>query len=271
MSMKKRLDILLVERGLASGRERAKALIMEGVVYIGGERAQKPGDVCDPEAQVEVRGKTLPYVSRGGLKLEKAIRAFEILVAGAVCADIGASTGGFTDCLLQNGAARVFAVDVGYGQLAWALRADDRVTVLERTNARYLTKEQIPLPLRLITVDASFISLTLLLPALCGLLEEGGRLLCLIKPQFEAGREKVGKNGVVRDPEVHRQVIEKVADFALDIGLDPIGLDYSPIKGPKGNVEYLLCLQKGGQSPPFDRGMIQTVVDAAARGLKEEA
>ncbi|MCL2579467.1 MAG: TlyA family RNA methyltransferase [Oscillospiraceae bacterium] len=266
--MKKRLDTLLVERGLAGGRDKAKALIMEGIVYIGGEKAIKPGDEHSPDAEIEIRGKTLPYVSRGGLKLEKALGVFELEPKGTVCADIGASTGGFTDCLLQNGAAKVYAVDVGYGQLAWALRSDSRVVVLERTNARYLTTEQIPEPLDLITIDASFISLTLLLPAVSPLLKEGGQLLCLIKPQFEAGKEKVGKNGVVRDTAVHAQVIEKVADFANNIGLDAIGLDYSPIKGPKGNVEYLLCLQKNCKGITLDSEKIQEVIDSAAANLE---
>lgn len=270
MALKKRLDLLLVERGMATGRDKAKALIMQGAVYVNGEKAQKPGEEYSPELEIEVRAKPFPYVSRGGLKLEKAVKVFDIPMQGAVCADIGASTGGFTHCLLEHGAAKVYAVDVGYGQLAWELRKDERVVVLERTNARYLTKEQIPEPLRLITIDVSFISLTLLLPGLSKLLEQDGRVLCLIKPQFEAGRDKVGKNGVVRDPAVHLQVIEKVVDHAKTIGLDPIGLDFSPIKGPKGNIEYLLYLGKNREELSFERGAFRAVVQTALEELEEK-
>jgi len=266
--MKKRLDTLLVELGLASGRDKAKALIMRGIVYADGQKAQKPGDEYPEDTQLEVRGNQLPFVSRGGLKLEKAVKLFDLPVDGAVCADIGASTGGFTDCLLSHGAVKVYAVDVGYGQLAWALREDDRVVVLERTNARYLTAEQIPDPLQLITIDASFISLTLLLPALCRLLCEDGRIICLVKPQFEAGREHVGKKGVVRDPAIHAQVIEKVADCAGQLGLTAVGLDFSPIKGPQGNIEYLLYLQNSIGTKPHDIDA-QAVVSCAIKILEE--
>jgi len=268
MRIKKRLDILMVERGLAPGRDRAKALVMEGVVYVGGQKSQKPGEEYGSEAEIEVRGKRMPYVSRGGLKLEKAVKVFGITARDMVCADIGASTGGFTDCLLKHGAKRVYAVDVGYGQLAWELRADERVVALERTNARYLTGKEIPEPLDMISIDVSFISLTLLIPVLSGLLGEDGRMLCLIKPQFEAGRENVGKKGVVRDGAVHEQVIGKVADFAVSNGLATVGLDYSPVKGPNGNIEYLLYLEKRRECIPLGRGAIEAVVKSAAERLE---
>lgn len=242
--MKKRLDILVTERGLAESREKAKALIMAGSVYVDQQKADKPGDLYPEEAQIEVRGKGLQYVSRGGLKLEKAMEEFPISLAGLVCMDVGASTGGFTDCMLQNGAQKVYAVDVGYGQLAWSLRTDPRVINLERTNARYLTREQVPEPIDFFSVDVSFISLSLILPAVRPLLAEGARAVCLIKPQFEAGREKVGKKGVVRDPAVHREVIEKVLGFALENGYSVLGLTFSPVKGPEGNIEYLAYLQR---------------------------
>lgn len=263
MKEKLRLDAALVERGLATGRDRAKALIMAGRVYVGGEKAAKPGDQIAPDAAIEVRGEDMPYVSRGGLKLEKAVKEFDLPLENAVCADIGASTGGFTDCMLQHGAARVYAVDVGYGQLDWRLRSDERVVVLERTNARYLSNAQIPQPLDLITIDASFISLALLLPPLCLLLKEGGHMLCLVKPQFEAGREKVGKNGVVRDPATHREVLRRVADTAAAIGFAVAGLSFSPIKGPKGNIEYLLYLVKGENGGSPSESVIEKTVEEA--------
>ena len=267
--MKKRLDTLLVERGLVSGRDKAKALIMRGIVYASGQKAQKPGDEYLEDIPLEVRGNPIPFVSRGGLKLEKAVKAFGLPALGAVCADIGASTGGFTDCLLSHGAVKVYAVDVGYGQLAWALREDSRVVVLERTNARYLTKDQIPEPLRLITVDVSFISLTLLLPALIRLLCVDGHMLCLVKPQFEAGREQVGKKGVVRDPVIHVQVIEKVVTYAQEIGLEVSGLDFSPIKGPQGNIEYLLHLRNSAATVTQNIDS-RAVVNRAIKALEEE-
>lgn len=242
--MKKRLDVLVTERGLAESRERAKTLIMTGQVYVDNQKADKPGDTFAEEAQIEVRGKGLRYVSRGGLKLEKAMREFDLELTGTVCMDIGASTGGFTDCMLQNGAEKVYAVDVGYGQLAWSLRNDPRVVNLERTNARYLTKEQIPQEIGFFSVDVSFISLTIILPAVRPLLSPHGRAVCLIKPQFEAGREKVGKKGVVRDKTVHREVIEGILDFALHHGYSVLGLTYSPVKGPEGNIEYLAYLER---------------------------
>lgn len=242
--LKKRLDVLLTEQGLAESREKAKALIMSGLVYADGQKADKPGDTFSETAALEVRGKGLPYVSRGGLKLEKAVAEFNLELSGLVCMDIGASTGGFTDCMLQNGASKVYAVDVGYGQLAWGLRNDPRVVNLERTNARYLTAEQVPEKIAFFSVDVSFISLTLILPALRPLLADDCRAVCLIKPQFEAGREKVGKKGVVRDKAVHREVIEKILDFSLQNGYSVLGLTFSPVKGPEGNIEYLIYLQR---------------------------
>ena len=244
MSNKTRLDVLLVERGLQESRQKAQATIMSGLVFVKGQRVDKPGTAVPNDAEIEVRGNALKYVSRGGLKLEKAMASFPIDLHGTVCGDIGASTGGFTDCMLQNGARKVYAVDVGYGQLAWSLRSDERVVCMERTNARYLTHEQIPEELDFASVDVSFISLKLILPPLCGLLRQGGHVACLVKPQFEAGKEKVGKNGVVREPEVHEEVIAKIVDFAHLIGFSVLHLDYSPIKGPEGNIEYLLHLCK---------------------------
>ena len=240
---KKRLDVLLVERGLQESRQRAQAAIMSGEVFVGEQRVDKPGTAVAEDAQIEVRGG-LAYVSRGGLKLEKAMAAFPIDLSGAVCADIGASTGGFTDCMLQNGAEKVYAVDVGYGQLAWKLRSDPRVVCLERTNARYLTTEQIPEPLDFASIDVSFISLKLIFPALYELLKEKGHVACLIKPQFEAGREKVGKKGVVRDPTVHLEVLEHFLDHAKESHFTVLGITYSPIRGPEGNIEYLGYLKK---------------------------
>lgn len=266
--MKKRLDILVTERGLAESREKAKTLIMAGQVYVDGQKADKPGDTFSEDAAVEVRGKGLPYVSRGGLKLEKAMREFGLQLQGRTCMDIGASTGGFTDCMLQNGAQRVYSVDVGYGQLAWSLRTDPRVVNLERTNARYLTREQVPEEIGFFSVDVSFISLTLILPAVRPLLAEHGQAVCLIKPQFEAGREKVGKKGVVRDKAVHEEVIEKIRSFALENGFSVLGLTFSPVKGPEGNIEYLLYLERSeapsqGEQVPS----AQQVVEESHRAL----
>ena len=266
--MKKRLDILVTERGLAESREKAKTLIMAGQVYVDGQKADKPGDTFSEDAAVEVRGKGLPYVSRGGLKLEKAMREFGLQLQGRTCMDIGASTGGFTDCMLQNGAQRVYSVDVGYGQLAWSLRTDPRVVNLERTNARYLTQEQVPEEIGFFSVDVSFISLTLILPAVRPLLAEHGQAVCLIKPQFEAGREKVGKKGVVRDKSVHEEVIEKIRSFALENGFSVLGLTFSPVKGPEGNIEYLIYLERSeapsqGEQVPS----AQQVVEESHRAL----
>nr|WP_294527496.1 TlyA family RNA methyltransferase [uncultured Blautia sp.] len=242
--MKKRLDILLVEQGLASSREKAKAYIMSGDVYVDGQKEDKAGSMFGEGVKIEMRGNTLPYVSRGGLKLEKAMKNFDLDLTGKVCMDVGASTGGFTDCMLQNGAVRVFSIDVGYGQLDWKLRNDPRVVCMEKTNIRYVVPEDLGEAADFSSIDVSFISLTKVLPPVRQLLKEDGEIVCLIKPQFEAGREKVGKKGVVRDPAVHREVIEKVRDFAMGITLEPCHLSFSPIKGPEGNIEYLLHLQK---------------------------
>lgn len=236
---KKRLDVILVEQGLAESRQKAQATIMSGLVYVDGRKIDKAGNPTDENALIEVRGKALKYVSRGGLKLEKAMATFPIELQDKVAADIGASTGGFTDCMLQNGAKKVYAVDVGYGQLAWSLRSDPRVVCLERTNARYLTKEQIPEPLDFASIDVSFISLKLILPALRPLMAEGGQVACLVKPQFEAGKEKVGKKGVVRDPAVHLEVLEHFLEHAALADFYVAGLTFSPIRGPEGNIEYL--------------------------------
>ena len=250
--VKKRLDVLLVERGLAESRQRAQAIIMSGQVYVKEQKVDKAGAQIPEDAPVEVRGQTLAYVSRGGLKLEKAMKTFEgIHLAGAVCGDIGASTGGFTDCMLQNGAVKVYAVDVGYGQLAWSLRSDERVVCLERTNARYLTHEQIPDELDFASVDVSFISLKLILPALRGLLKPEGQAVCLVKPQFEAGREKVGKKGVVRDPAVHLEVLRNFTQHAAEAGFTVKGIDFSPIRGPEGNIEYLGYMQAQPGEPEW--------------------
>ena len=244
MQNKERIDIVLVEKGLAPSRERAKALIMEGIVFVNNQKCDKAGTFVKPDDTVEVRGKTLKYVSRGGLKLEKAISNFNIDLNNCICADIGASTGGFTDCMLQNGAVKVYSVDVGYGQLAWTLRNDERVINLENTNFRNVTSKQIPDPLDFASVDVSFISLSLILPVLNPLLKDYAKAVCLIKPQFEAGRENVGKNGVVREKSVHISVIEKIIDIVLKNGFSVLNLDFSPIKGPKGNIEYLCCIEK---------------------------
>ena len=245
MSGKTRLDVLLVERGLQETRQKAQATIMSGLVYVDGRKVDKAGTAVPDDARLEVRGSALRYVSRGGLKLEKAISAFRLSLDGALCADIGASTGGFTDCMLQNGAAKVYAVDVGYGQLDWKLRNDARVVCMERTNARYLDREQIPDELDFASVDVSFISLRLILPAVHGLLKAGGHVACLIKPQFEAGREKVGKKGVVRDPAVHLEVLEQFLQNAKESGFTVLDITFSPIRGPEGNIEYLGYLESG--------------------------
>ena len=234
----------MFEKNLAESREKAKAMIMAGIVYINGQKMDKPGETVDEAAELEVRGKKMPYVSRGGLKLEKAIAEFSVQMEQEVCMDIGASTGGFTDCMLQNGAKKVYAVDVGYGQLAWKLRTDERVVNFERTNARYLTREQIPEEIHLVSVDVSFISLSKILPAIFPLLKMGGMALCLIKPQFEAGRDKVGKKGVVKDTKVHKEVIQNVLSFAQEEGFSVSALTFSPVKGPEGNIEYLVLLKK---------------------------
>ncbi len=242
--MKKRLDVLVFERGFAESREKAKAIIMAGLVYVNNQKADKPGVSYDENLPLEVRGDSQKYVSRGGYKLEKAMQSFPITLDNKITMDIGASTGGFTDCMLQNGAKKVYSVDVGYGQLAWKLRNDSRVVNLERTNMRYVTDEQVPDKIDFFSVDVSFISLKLILPVARELLSDEGEAVCLIKPQFEAGRENVGKNGVVRDKNVHVDVVEMIIDFCLNNGFDVLGLDYSPIKGPQGNIEYLIHIKK---------------------------
>ena len=267
MSKKLRLDVLLVERGLQESRQKAQATIMSGLVFVNGQRSDKPGTPVAEDAVVEVRGAALRYVSRGGLKLEKAMEIWPIELQGAVCMDVGASTGGFTDCMLQNGAAKVYAVDVGYGQLAWSLRSDGRVVCLERTNARYLTHEQIPEEPSFSSVDVSFISLKLILPAIAGVLRADGQVVCLVKLQVEAGRGKVGKKGVVRDPAVHREVLERFLENAEASGFAVRGLSYSPVRGPEGNIEYLGWLERGTQAgQDFD---LQALVESSHSALKE--
>ena len=266
MGGKIRLDVLLTERGLQESRQRAQAAIMSGLIFVNGQRVDKPGTAVRDDAKIEIRGNPLKYVSRGGLKLEKAMTEFPLALPGAVCGDIGASTGGFTDCMLQNGADRVYAVDVGYGQLAWSIRNDSRVVCLERTNARYLTREQIPEPLDFASIDVSFISLGLILPALRPLMAQEGRVAALVKPQFEAGRDKVGKKGVVRDPAVHLEVLERFLEHAAQADFSVKGLDFSPIRGPEGNIEYLGFLQAGtGERAALD---LKELVDRSHQALK---
>lgn len=245
MSNKTRLDVLLVERGLQETRQKAQATIMSGLVYVNNQKVDKAGTAVPNDAEIEVRGNALRYVSRGGLKLEKAMTSFGLTLDGCICGDIGASTGGFTDCMLQNGAVKVYSVDVGYGQLDWKLRNDGRVVCMERTNARYLTHEQIPDELDFASIDVSFISLKLILPAVHNVLKPGGHVACLVKPQFEAGREKVGKKGVVRDPAVHLEVLEHFMQHAKESGFTVLDMTYSPIRGPEGNIEYLGYLESG--------------------------
>ena len=241
--MKERLDVLLVNRNLAESREKAKAIIMSGIVYVDGQKEDKAGTMFEDTVSVEVRGHTLAYVSRGGLKLEKAMTHFGVTLNGKICMDVGASTGGFTDCMLQNGAVKVYSVDVGHGQLAWKLRNDERVVCMEKTNIRYVTPEDIPDRIQFASIDVSFISLTKVLGPVKELLTEDGQIVCLIKPQFEAGRGKAGKKGVVREKSTHLEVIESVIAFAKSIGFGILNLEFSPIKGPEGNIEYLLYLQ----------------------------
>jgi len=267
---KKRLDVMLVEQGFAESREKAKAIIMSGIVYVEGEKEDKAGSTFPETASIEVRGKTLKYVSRGGLKLEKAMQVFPITLEGKVCMDVGASTGGFTDCMLQNGAVKVYSVDVGYGQLAWKLREDDRVVCMEKTNIRYVTPEDIDDRIEFASVDVSFISLSKVLPPLRELLKDEAEVVCLIKPQFEAGREKVGKKGVVRDKAVHAEVIENVSGFALENGFEILGLDFSPVKGPEGNIEYLIHLRKSAepvQETQADKDAIKKLVEDSHTAL----
>ncbi len=263
MSDKKRLDVAVFEAGYAESREKAKVLIMAGLVYVNNQKCDKAGTTIKSDDVLEVRGAKLKYVSRGGLKLEKAMQVFPISLENCICADIGASTGGFTDCMLQNGASKVYAIDVGYGQLAWKLRCDERVVNLERTNFRYVTKNEIPEALNFASVDVSFISLSLILPALNPLMDNGSQAVCLIKPQFEAGREGVGKKGVVREKSVHIAVIEKIIDVVLENGYSLLGLDYSPIKGPEGNIEYLCHIEKTNEPQNLCNASAKEIVEAS--------
>ena len=267
--MKERLDVLLVERGLVTSREKAKAVIMAGDVYVNGQKEDKAGSVFDPEkSNIEVRGEKLKYVSRGGLKLEKALASFPIDLKGAICMDIGASTGGFTDCMLHNGAVKGYSIDVGHGQLAWSLRNDERVVCMEKTNFRYVTPDDIGCEPDFASVDVSFISLTKILEPAINIIRNGAKMVCLIKPQFEAGREEVGKKGVVKDKKVHISVIEKVIEYAKSVGFTILGLDYSPIKGPEGNIEYLLFIEKN-DSKNDNSFEIEKIVDEAHSSLEK--
>ncbi len=263
MSVKKRLDMLVYERGFAESREKAKAIIMSGIIYVDNQKSDKPGTAYSEDVKIEMRGNKLKYVSRGGLKLEKAIDVFKIDLKDKITMDIGASTGGFTDCMLQNGAEKVYSIDVGHGQLDWKLRNDSRVVNLERTNVRYVTREQVPDEIDFFSVDVCFISLSLVLPAVRPLLKDDCTAVCLIKPQFEAGRGNVGKNGVVRDKNVHKDVIGKIYEFCLSNGFDVMGLDYSPIKGPEGNIEYLLYIRRSDEPMTVNEIDIDEVVEAS--------
>ena len=265
--MKERLDVLLVKRNLAESREKAKAIIMAGSVFVDGEREDKAGSSFPADVRIEVKGHALPYVSRGGLKLEKALANFDVTVEGKVCTDVGSSTGGFTDCMLQSGAVKVFAIDVGRGQLDWKLRQDERVVCMEKTNIRYVTPEDIGEPVDFSSIDVSFISLTKVLGPIRGYLRSEGEIVALIKPQFEAGREKVGKKGVVREKSTHHEVIEKVAQYANTIGFEVLNIDFSPIKGPEGNIEYLIHLRKCEGGAPAIAVDLVTVVDRAFETL----
>lgn len=259
---KERLDVLLVEKGLFESREQAKRSIMAGEIFVDDRRHDKCGEKVDIEATIDYKGTKLKYVSRGGLKLEKAINSFGIDLKDTICMDIGASTGGFTDCMLQNGASKVYSIDVGYGQFAWKLRVDPRVVCLERTNVRYATEEQVPDKCDFASIDVSFISLKTIMPAVTNLLKDDGEVMALIKPQFEAGRGKVGKKGVVREPEIHKEVIEKIVNYSLENNLTILNLDYSPIKGPEGNIEYLIYLKKSScKQEDFNFELIDTVVN----------
>ena len=257
-NMKERLDVLLVKRNLAESREKAKAVIMSGNVFVDGNREDKAGTMFEDSVAIELKGSTLRYVSRGGLKLEKAVDVFNIELFGKICMDVGASTGGFTDCMLQNGAVRVYSVDVGHGQLAWKLRNDERVICMEKTNIRYVTEDEVTDKIEFVSIDVSFISLTKVLLPVKALMTEDAQMVCLIKPQFEAGREKVGKKGVVRDPAVHEEVIHMVMNYAQEIGMHLLNLDFSPVKGPEGNIEYLLYLKNQKEGLPGGcEGVIQ--------------
>lgn len=261
MNSKQRLDTAIFDLNLCESREKAKTLIMAGVVYVNNQKADKPGMQIKPDDIIEVRSNPLKYVSRGGLKLEKAINSFGLKLDGFVCADIGASTGGFTDCMLQNGAAKVYSIDVGYGQLAWKLRTDPRVVNMERTNFRYVTAEQIPEKLQFASVDVSFISLSIIVPVMRNLMQDGAKAVCLIKPQFEAGRDKIGKKGVVRDKSTHIEVVEKTIDMMQSSGFKILNLDFSPVKGPEGNIEYLILIEKSENNENLLNITAKEVVD----------
>jgi 23S rRNA (cytidine1920-2'-O)/16S rRNA (cytidine1409-2'-O)-methyltransferase len=264
---KERLDVAIVRLGLCESREKARALIMAGQVFVDGRRVDKAGAPTGPNEKIEIKGDRLPYVSRGGLKLKKALEVFLIDLRGRICIDIGASTGGFTDCMLQNGAKKVYAVDVGYGQLAWGLRTDERVVSMERTNIRYVTPDMLEEKADFASVDVSFISLKLVLPPAKALLTDGGRMVCLIKPQFEAGREKVGKKGVVRETSTHEEVVWAFLDTAAQCGFSVKGLDYSPVKGPEGNIEYLAYIESGGEPVIWQREQVAGLVKASHEAL----
>ena len=267
MSNKTRLDVLLVEQGLQESRQKAQATIMSGLVFVDGQRVDKPGTAVPNTAAIEIRGNVLPYVSRGGLKLEKAMATFPIDLHGAVCGDIGASTGGFTDCMLQNGAVKVYAVDVGYGQLAWSLRTDERVVNMERTNIRNVKPEDLSEPVAFFSVDVSFISLKHIFPVADAITTPDAVGVCLVKPQFEAGREKVGKKGVVREPATHREVLEMAQGYAMANHFTPAGLDFSPIKGPEGNIEFLMYVQHCENPQPLPESLIEQTVAKAHETL----
>ena len=268
--MKIRLDQYLCQHGLAQSRERAKALIMAGIVFVNEEKSDKPGNMIDEQAHVEVRGHDIGYVSRGGLKLERAMQVFPVSPSEKVCMDIGASTGGFTDCMLQNGAKKVYAVDVGYGQLAWKLRCDERVKNMERTNIRHVTPEMLEEPVEFFSVDVSFISLKHIFPVADALTTADAQCVCLVKPQFEAGKEKVGKKGVVREAQTHREVLHQAISYALENGFSVLGLDHSPIKGPEGNIEFLMYVKKQGDAQPSQEE-IALVVEQAHQNLQVNA
>ncbi len=265
MSDKIRLDTAVFEAGLADSREKAKAMIMEGIVFVNNQKEDKPGTQIRSDAKIEIRGEKLPFASRGGLKLDKAVKVFGIDLKDKICMDVGASHGGFTDCMLQNGASKVYSVDVGYGQLVWKLRNDPRVVNMERTNIRYVTPDQIDDRLDFASVDVSFISLTLVVPVVRQLLKENGEIMCLIKPQFEAGKGKVGKKGVVREPEIHCEVIQKIIDLMTEQKFRILGLDFSPIKGPEGNIEYLIYAAKDENAPSFEFDVEQLVSESHDR------
>ena len=267
MSEKLRLDVALVENGLCESREKAKAYIMAGQVYVNGQKSVKAGVTVKPEDKLEIRGKQMPFVSRGGFKLQKAVDCFGLRLDDCICMDIGASTGGFTDCMLQHGAKKVYSIDVGYGQLAWKLRTDERVVNLERTNFRYVTRETVPDDIDFASVDVSFISLKLIVPVMRELLKDGGESVCLIKPQFEAGRDKIGKKGVVRELSTHVEVVTAISEFVLENGFDILNLDFSPVKGPEGNIEYLIYIKKSDAPKNFLERSYEEIVTESHNAL----